>query len=122
MASDSKKTIEPINSLQYLEQLLEEGCHIRGPRLRKNPDADSTRDLASFKGFLRQGKEFAPEDWLSTNGYQFVEPNKFTKGHRIAYKMIDDFPDERFNSNYSIVQGDREIVLYLKAEIPDLEE
>jgi hypothetical protein len=29
--------------------------------------------------------------------------------------------DERFNSNYSLVRGEREIPLYLKVEVPTVE-
>ena len=104
--------IKPINNLDYLEELLNKGYLIKGPR--KVP----SRDLISFKAFLKRGKEFAPEDWLSSEGYKFIEPSTFTKGHRISYKIINEFPDERFNSNYSLVKGEREIPLYLKVEIP----
>ena len=55
-------------------------------------------------------------------GYQFVEPNTFTKGHRIAYKVTDDFPDERFHSNYSLLKEQKEIPLYLKVEVPEIKE
>jgi hypothetical protein len=103
---------EPIDSIEYLEQLLEAGFGIKGPR------NDASRDLVSFKNFLSRGKEFAPEEWLANNGYKFVEPSTFTKGHRIAYKIINDFPDERFSSNYSLVINGREIPLYLKSEMP----
>jgi hypothetical protein len=91
--------------------LLNEGYFIKGPR------KDPSRDLISFKAFLKKGKEFAPEVWLSNMGYKFVEPSTFTKGHRIAYKIIDEFTDERFNSNYSLIKGKREIPLYLKVEV-----
>jgi hypothetical protein len=107
-------SLEPINNIDYLDELLEKGYAIKGPR------QDPTRDLNSFKAFLKRGKEFTPEDWLIENGYEFVEPNQFTQGHRIAYKMIDDFPDERFNSNYSLMKDGEEIPLYLKVEVPDL--
>ena len=103
--------IEPINNLDYLEELLDQGYIIKGPR------KDSSRDLISFKAFLKKGKEFAPEVWLSHMGYEFVEPSTFTKGHKIAYKIIDKFPDERFNSNYTLVKGNREIPLYLKVPV-----
>ena len=114
-STGSPQAAEPINRVDYLEQLLQAGFGIKGPR------NDASRDLAAFKNFLSKGKEFAPEDWLSANGYKFVEPGTFTKGHRIAYKMIGDFPDERFNSNYSLVINGREIPLYLKSEIPQTE-
>ncbi len=107
--------VEPIMTVEQLEELLAEGYSIKGPR------KDADRDVVSFKAFLKRGKEFAPEDWLAGQGYKFVEPSTFTKGHRIAYKIIDDFPDERFNSNYSLVKGDKETVLYLKAELPKAE-
>ena len=109
------KPIEPIKTIDYLEELLNEGYVIKGPR------NDPARDLVSFKAFLKKAKEFAPEDWLSSMGYKFVEPSTFTKGHRIAYKIIDEFPDERFNSNYSLLKADKEIPLYLKAEMPKIE-
>lgn len=107
---------EPINSLDDLDRLLGEGYSIKGPR------GDPPRDLNSFKAILGRGKQFAPEDWLQTMGYQFVEPNTFTKGHRIAYKVTDDLPDERFNSNYSLLKDKREIPLYLKLEVPEIEQ
>ena len=109
---ENNEIIGPIKSLEYLEKVLAAGYSIVGPR------RESSRDLAAFKAFIKKGKEFAPEDWLAGNGYKFVEPNTFTKGHRIAYKMIDDFPDERFNSNYFLAKGGQEIPLYLKAEVP----
>jgi len=104
--------VKPINNFSYLEELLQKGYTIKGPR------KDPAKDLNSFKAFLKKGKEFAPEDWLSSIGYKFVEPSTFTKGYRISYKIINDFPDERFNSNYSLVKEGREILLYLKAELP----
>ena len=107
--------VEPVTSIEYLEKLLKAGFIIKGPR------KDVERDLAAFRNFLSKGKEFAPEDWLISNGYKFVEPSTFTKGHRIAYKIINDFPDERFNSNYTLIAGDKEIPLYLKSEIPKTE-
>jgi hypothetical protein len=113
--------IEPINSVDYLEKLLSKGYTIKGPR------KDFSKDLAAFKAFLTKRKEFVTEAWLTSNGYKFVEPSTFTKGHRIAYKIIDDFPctrsgagfpDERFNSNYSLALEDKEMVLFLKSETP----
>ena len=106
------ETIEPINNEEYIDKLVKDGWLIKGPR------KDAERDLAAFKAFVQKGKEFAPQTWLANNGYKFVEPSTFTKGHRIAYKIINDFPDERFSSNYTLVKNDNEIVLYLKAETP----
>ncbi|NIA03390.1 MAG: hypothetical protein GWP12_02490 [Nitrospirae bacterium] len=109
------KSVGPINNLDYLEELLDEGYIVKGPR------KDPSRDLISFKAFLKKGKEFVPELWLSNMGYEFVEPSTFTKGHKIAYKIINAFPDERFNSNYTLVKGNRKIPLYLKVEVQKVE-
>ncbi|MBL7178745.1 MAG: hypothetical protein ABIK98_06140 [Pseudomonadota bacterium] len=108
-------SVGPINNLDCLEELLNAGYVINGPR------KDPQRDLISFKAFLKKGKEFVPEVWLSNMGYEFVEPSTFTKGHKIAYKMIDELFDERFNSNYTMVKGKREIPLYLKVAMPKAE-
>ena len=110
-AEESSTKLEPIKDTGYLEKLIEEGYRVKGPR------QDPSKDLITFKAFLKKGHEFAPEDWLSSNGYQFVEPGTFTKGFRLAYKLIGDFPDERFRSNYSLLKGDKEIPLYLKTEV-----
>jgi len=107
---ESQEAVEPISDPGYLEQLLADGYTVRGPR------QDPSRDLVSFRAFLRSGHEFAPENWLVRNGYQFVEPSTFTKGFRLLYKLIDGFPDQRFRSNYSLVKGDSEIPLYLRSE------
>lgn len=111
---NDNKSVGPINNLDYIEELLGQGYSISGPR------RDPSRDLISFKAFLKKGKEFTPEDWLIDKGYEFVEPNTFTKGHRLAYKIIDGFPDQRFNSNYYLVEGEREIPLFLRTECVQL--
>lgn len=108
---ESEKEVKPISDMGYLEKLLDDGYMVKG--LRQDP----SKDLVSFKAFLRKGYEFTPEDWLVSNGYQFVEPSTFTKGFRLLYKLIEEFPDERFRSNYSLLKGDKEIPLYLKVEI-----
>ena len=113
--SKIEEVVKPINNLGYLEELLNKGYIIKGSR------KDPPKDLILFKAFLKKGKEFAPEDWLSGRGYKFVEPSTLTKGYRISYKIINGFPDERFKSNYSLIKGEREIPLYLKVEIPKVE-
>ena len=112
---DDGKLPGPITSLEDLDRLLGEGYRVKGPR------GDPSRDLNSFRAILKRGKQFAPEDWLENMEYQFVEPNTFTKGRRIAYKLTDDLPDERFNSNYSLLKDEREIPLYLKVDVPEVE-
>jgi len=113
--SQKHQEVQPIKSIEYLEELLSEGYRIKGPR------NDPEKDVKTFQIFIKKNHEFAPETWLTNNGYKYVEPSTFTKGHRIAYKIIDGFPDEQFNSNYSLLKNDKEIVLYLKKEVPKIE-
>jgi hypothetical protein len=94
-----------------LEELLEEGYVVRGPR------GDAARDLTSFKAFLKRGYEFAAEDWLVAEGYEAVEASVFTKGVRLLYKVTDDVPDQRVESGYTLSKGDTTVQLYLKKEI-----
>jgi hypothetical protein len=108
--------LEPIRDIYYLKKLIDAGYAIVGPRHNKD------RDLAALKAMLQKGHEFAPEEWLSSNKYQFIEPNTFTKGYRISYKLIDDFPDERFKSNYSLLIGEKQIPLYLQVEVKQVNE
>jgi len=96
--------------VRYLEELIDEGYVLQGRR------QDSERDLKSLKSFFSKGYELMPEDWLLSAGYELVEPSQFTKGHTLAYKLVDDFPDQYFRSGYSLVKGNDEIFLYLKVE------
>ena len=112
---DDEKSLQPIGSPEYLDELLARGYAVKGPR------NDPGRDAASLRKHLEKGKQYTPEAWFSQNGYKFVEPSTFTQGYRIAYKIIDDFPDERYNSNYSLVKEGKQIPLYLKMEVPHLE-
>jgi len=112
---DRHEPLEPITTPEYLDDLLSRGYHVKGPR------NDPQRDAASLRKQIEKGKEYTPETWFEANGYKFVEPSTFTKGFRLAYKIIDDFPDERYNSNYSLVKDATQIPLYLKVEVPHLQ-
>lgn len=107
----------PISNEEYIDELISKGFTIKKLKDTKN---DTARNLMIFKKFLEKGKEFAPETWLESTGYEFIEPNSFTKMYRIAYKLINDFPDERYNSIFSLVKDDIENVLYLEKEMPEL--
>ena len=110
-AEESKTGAKPIGGLGSLEELLEEGYVIAGPR------GDGSRDLASFRAFLKRGYEFATEESLVAEGYQAVEASPFTKGVRLLFKVIDDVPDQRIESGYTLSRGDEDIQLYLKKQI-----
>ena len=107
--------LKPIKTTQDIDRLIEAGYTVVGPR------NDFEKDLKTFKIFLEKGKEFAPEDWLKHEGYRMVAPNQFTNGFWIAFKMVNDFPDERFNSNYFLKKDDTLIKLYLQKEMPKLD-
>ncbi len=109
--------ILPINTIDYIDELINLGFTVKKLKDKKN---DTARNLMIFKKFLEKGKEFAPETWLVSTGFEFIEPNSFTKGYRIAYKLINDFPDERYNSIFSLVKDEVENVLYLEKEMPVL--
>ena len=107
--------LNPIRTAEDIEVIIQAGYTLIGPR------KDLEKDLKTFKLFLEKGKEFAPESWLRSEGYRMVEPNQFTNGFWIAFKMVNDFPDERFNSNYVLKKDDQEIKLYLQKEMPKLD-
>lgn len=102
---------KPIGGIGPLEEMLEAGYTVKGPR------DDAHRDMTSFKAFLKRGYEFATEEYLVGEGYLAVEASPFTKGVRLLYKETDGFPDQRFQSGYTLVKGDEEIPLYLKKEM-----
>ncbi len=101
-------TLKPIKEIGYLEELISKGYLLRGRR------GDPARDLLAIKSFFSKGYELFPEDWLLGNGYKLVEPSPLTKGYTLAYKLIDDFPDQYFRSGYSLIKGSEEVFLYLK--------
>jgi len=107
--------LKPIKTAEDIDAAIQSGYSLIGPR------KDLEKDLKTFKLFLEKGKEFVPENCLKNEGYRIVEPNQFTNGFWIAFKMVNDFPDERFNSNYILKKEDHEIKLYLQKEMPKLD-
>jgi hypothetical protein len=99
-----------IKDVAYLQNLLDKGYVLDGPR--QNP----SKDLLVFKRVLNRGHSFVPEDWLKSRGYEFVEPNSFTKGFKLAYMIKDGVLVQYFRSKYSLCMNDRKICLYLRAE------
>ena len=101
-------SLKPIKDIAYLEELISEGYLLSGRR--QDPD----RDFVAVKSFFSKRYELVPENWLLDNGYKLVEPSPLTKGYTLAYKLVDDFPDQYFRSGYSLVKGNEEVFLYLK--------
>ena len=103
--------LKPINNLDYLKVLCDNGYVVRGPR------NDPKRDLVSFRAFLKKEKMFMPEPHLINMNYKFVESSTFTKGYKLAYKEIDTTTINRwFKSNYSLIKDGMETSLYLKTK------
>lgn len=102
------ETLQPIRDIEYLQKLMDKDYTLKGQR------TDPSRNLTVFKRFLKKGHEFIPENWLKNRGYAFVEPSNFTKGYKLAYKMIDGALEQYFESNYSLNKKDIEIHLFLK--------
>lgn len=106
--------IKPIETSDDIKALIDAGYKLVGPR------NDQEKDLKIFEAFLKKGKDFAPEPMLIEQGFRMVAPNQFTNGFWIAFKMVNDFPDERYNSNYILQKDGEEIKLYLRKDMPDL--
>lgn len=100
--------LKPIGEIEYLEELIREGYLLKGRR------GDPERDLLAVKSFFSKGYELVPEAWLLDKGYKLVESSPLTKGYTLAYKLIDDFPDQYFRSGYTLTKGAEEVFLYLK--------
>ena len=103
---------DKITSYEALERLIGEGYVLTGPRpaMEKN--------LRAVKGIFKRGLEVIPETWFVANGYGFVEPSKFTKGFKLAYKADGTEVEQYFKSKYSLTKDDTETPLYLLHETP----
>ena len=82
--------------------------------MAKGPREEPAKDLVAMEKFLGRGYRFVPEEWLINHGYQLVEPSSFTKGLKLAYKLVEERPEKYVRSNYSLVKGNEETPLYLK--------
>ena len=100
--------IERIKNIDDLKRLLKEGYILKGPR------KGSQENLKAIERFFGKGLQFFSEEWLLQQGYKLVEPSKFSKGVKFAFKLIEGYPDKYFKSNYSLLKENKEIYLYLK--------
>lgn len=108
MAPNEREILVPITDIDSLKKLLGEGYVL------KSQVNDPSRNLIIFKRLLRRGYKLIPENWLKSNGYEFVEPGIFTKGYKLAYKMKDGVLEQYYKSNYSLSNNNNEIRLYLR--------
>ncbi len=112
MAAIKPEEIKTISSESYLDEIVDSGWMIVGPR------KDSEKDLRFAKNFFKRNIEFFPEHVLEAEGFKIVPPGPFTHGHQLMFK--DEGKLIRYTkSQYTLASGETEIPLYvfLKTEI-----
>ena len=102
--------LSPITDKEQLRTLLEKGYKLKGPR----PDPEV--NVAAMERYFSRGYEFVPEPLLLAQGYELVPPSQFTKGLQFAYRIIGEQLSKYYRSNYSLLKGEAEVLLYLKYE------
>jgi hypothetical protein len=109
------KDITIISTEECLNEIIESGWSIVGPR--KDPD----KDLRSAKRFFKRDIVFVPEHMLKADGFELVPPSSFTRGHQLMYK--DKGKLIRYTkTQYELTSEDGDIPLYvlLKEDETDL--
>ncbi len=112
MAAIKPEEIKTISSETYLEEIIDSGWSIVGPR--KDPE----KDLRCAKNFFKRNIAFFPEHVLEADGFKIVPPSPFTQGHQLMFK--DEGKLIRYTkSQYTLTSGETEIPLYvfLKTEV-----
>jgi len=98
--------IKTISSESYLDEIIDSGWTIVGPR------KDPQKDLRFAKNFFKRNMEFVPEHVLEADGFKVVLPSPFTRGHQLMFK--DEGQLIRYTrSQYTLISGDDEIPLYV---------
>lgn len=103
---------DKIKSYVRLEELLKQGYELVGPR------PDTEKNLRAVRGLFNKGLELVPETWFEPEGFEFVGPNPFTKGFKLAFKSEDSSVEQYFKSKYSLLKDGVETPLYLLHENP----
>jgi hypothetical protein len=112
MAAIKPEDITTISSESYLEEIIDSGWLIVGPR--KDPE----KDLRCAKNFFKRNIAFFPEHVLEADGFKIVPPSPFTQGHQLMFK--DEGKLIRYTkSQYTLTSDETEIPLYvfLKTEV-----
>ena len=98
--------IKTISSESYLNEIIDSGWTIVGPR------KDPQKDLRFAKNFFKHNMEFVPEHVLEADGFKIVLPSPFTRGHQLMFK--DKGQLIRYTrSQYTLTSGKTEIPLYV---------
>lgn len=98
--------IKTISSESYLDEIIDSGWTIVGPR------KDPQKDRRFAKNFFKRNMEFVPEHVLEADGFKIVQPSPFTRGHQLMFK--DEGQLIRYTrSQYTLTSGKTEIPLYV---------
>ena len=98
--------IKTISSQSYLNEIIDSGWTIVGPR------KDPQKNLRFAKNFFKRNMEFVPEHVLEADGFKIVQPSPFTRGYQLMFK--DEEQLIRYTrSQYTLTFGKTEIPLYV---------
>ena len=98
--------IKTISSESYLNEIIDSGWTIAGPR------KDSQKDLRFARNFFKRNMEFVPEHVLEADGFKVVLPSPFTRGYQLMFKNEGQLI-RYTRSQYTLTSGDAEIPLYV---------
>jgi len=98
--------VKTISSESYLNEIMDSGWTIVGPR------KDKHKDLRFAKNFFKRNMEFVPEHVLEADGFEIVPPSPFTRGYQLMFK--DKGQLIRYTrSQYTLTSDKTEIPLYI---------
>jgi len=98
--------IKTISSESYLDEIMDSGWTIVGPR------KDPQKDLRFAKNFFKRNMEFVPEHVLEADGFKIVPPSPFTRGYQLMFKDAGQLI-RYTRSQYTLTSGKTEIPLYV---------
>jgi hypothetical protein len=98
--------IKTISSEAYLDEIINSGWSVVGPR------EDPEKDLGSAKKFFKRGITFFPEHILETQGFKIVPASPLTRGHQLMFKDKGQLI-RYMKSQYTLTSSDTKIPLYV---------
>jgi hypothetical protein len=103
---NQEKKIEVIKNAEYLQELVDSGFKVIGPR------NDEEKDLKSLSRFFKRGIEIFPEEVLAADGFEIVRPSSFTNNHQLMFK--DDGVLVRYTlTQYKLTRDQESVNLYV---------
>ena len=98
--------IKTISSESYLDEIMDSGWTIVGPR------KDPQKDLRFAKNFFKRNMKFVPEHVLEADSFKIVLPSPFTRGYQLMFKDAGQLI-RYTRSQYTLTSGKTEIPLYV---------